>query len=369
MNSLLSRNVWRMFFAAIAFSYAVLAQAASFDCAKAGTKVEHIICDTPEISKLDDELNTAYKAALKDEKQAEAIKQAQKQWMKERNGCADAECIKQSYEKQTSILDKYSPGDIQPPSRSPSTEIKTGQYKMISDSINVPQSNGISIVEEHAEVCSAFMKVLEALPPFPPMACNVQFPPEFTDFKTPEWKDADVWENRDLQLQLVSSTSEEERKRSLSNIKEYIDAGMLAYRITSFDIDGDGNTEQVLEISNGKKCDPTNRKKREAFRYGYRTYSLDTRKIDIEKNKFFGSHWSNESLFSYKGVTYYAALYDGITHRQYFGKSEYPDQQGFFPAKYFIRIYRPIPMGRGIKQSVALGCEYLYLPPKNKGGY
>jgi uncharacterized protein len=29
--------------------------AASFDCAKAGTKVEHMICDDPDISKMDDE--------------------------------------------------------------------------------------------------------------------------------------------------------------------------------------------------------------------------------------------------------------------------------------------------------------------------
>jgi uncharacterized protein len=36
------------------------AQAASFDCAKAQSKVEHLICDNPEISKLDEELNAAH---------------------------------------------------------------------------------------------------------------------------------------------------------------------------------------------------------------------------------------------------------------------------------------------------------------------
>jgi len=65
------------------------AQGASFDCAQAQSKVEHLICDNTEISKLDEELNAAYKTALQDEIQAGSIKQAQKQWMKERSGCAD----------------------------------------------------------------------------------------------------------------------------------------------------------------------------------------------------------------------------------------------------------------------------------------
>jgi len=83
---------------------ALSAHAASFDCGKAQTKVEHLICDNPEISKLDDELSVAYKAALKDEKQTDAIKQAQKQWMKERNGCADAACVQNAYQKRIEQL-------------------------------------------------------------------------------------------------------------------------------------------------------------------------------------------------------------------------------------------------------------------------
>lgn len=77
---------------------ATTAQAASFDCAKAGTKVEKLICADAGLSKLDEELNAAYKTALQDEKQADSIKQMQKQWMKERNGCADAVCVKRAYE-------------------------------------------------------------------------------------------------------------------------------------------------------------------------------------------------------------------------------------------------------------------------------
>lgn len=80
------------------------AQAASFDCAKAATKVEKLICGDAALSKLDEELNGTYKTALQDEKQAEVIRQAQKQWMKERNGCADVACVKRAYEVRLSSL-------------------------------------------------------------------------------------------------------------------------------------------------------------------------------------------------------------------------------------------------------------------------
>jgi uncharacterized protein len=44
------------------FALVETAQAASFDCSKAQSKIENLICDNPEISKLDNELNTLYKA-------------------------------------------------------------------------------------------------------------------------------------------------------------------------------------------------------------------------------------------------------------------------------------------------------------------
>jgi len=92
------------FCASCAFLFAVSAQGASFDCGKAKTKVEHLICDDAEISKLDEELNESYKAALKDKAQAASIKQAQKLWIKGRNRCTDAACVRGAYQKRISEL-------------------------------------------------------------------------------------------------------------------------------------------------------------------------------------------------------------------------------------------------------------------------
>lgn len=99
----------------IVFGWLVLsvaAQAASFDCAKAQSVVEHLICDNPELSKLDEELNAAYKTALQDVEPTDSIRQAQKQWMKERNGCVDAVCVKGAYITRLALLRSSHSGKV-----------------------------------------------------------------------------------------------------------------------------------------------------------------------------------------------------------------------------------------------------------------
>lgn len=108
------------------------AQAASFDCGKAASKVEKLICGDTAISKLDEELAAVYKTALQGEKQAEAIQQEQKQWIKERNGCADAACVKLAYETRlhglSSPIDARTPLDSQ--TKSVTAPDKPGLFKL-----------------------------------------------------------------------------------------------------------------------------------------------------------------------------------------------------------------------------------------------
>ena len=60
-----------------------LAAAASFDCAKARTKVENLICKDPQLSRQDEDLAKAYGEALKawDGRIAAYVKMSQRGWM------------------------------------------------------------------------------------------------------------------------------------------------------------------------------------------------------------------------------------------------------------------------------------------------
>lgn len=82
-------------------------QAASFDCGKAASKVEKLICGDDDLSKLDDELGKAYKEALSkaNEAQKQRLVTEQKHWLKQtRNICTDESCFKQAYSSRLAAL-------------------------------------------------------------------------------------------------------------------------------------------------------------------------------------------------------------------------------------------------------------------------
>lgn len=74
-----------------------MAQAASFDCGKASSNIEKLICSDQELSKLDDDLGSAYSAARTNSKPRSDITIEQRRWLRDLNICRDRYCIKNSY--------------------------------------------------------------------------------------------------------------------------------------------------------------------------------------------------------------------------------------------------------------------------------
>ncbi|RZF31199.1 DUF1311 domain-containing protein [Paraburkholderia sp. UYCP14C] len=67
---------------------------ASFDCAKASSPIEHLICSTPQTADADLRLASAYSAARAKSGDPSALKADQRNWMKgERDACSDAACL------------------------------------------------------------------------------------------------------------------------------------------------------------------------------------------------------------------------------------------------------------------------------------
>jgi uncharacterized protein len=83
--------------------------AASFDCNKAQTAIEKLICGDNELSKLDDKLDNVYKSALKELKADKYSKrhlpEEQKSWLKyTRTLCDNSICLKKIYEQRIKEL-------------------------------------------------------------------------------------------------------------------------------------------------------------------------------------------------------------------------------------------------------------------------
>ncbi len=95
--------------------------AASFDCSKARSEVEKIICASDELLTLDNSLVMAYQQVLDRTRKKEEMIQSQNQWLEnERNECQDAQCIKKAYEIRIRELGPSSYGIVifRPPIRS-----------------------------------------------------------------------------------------------------------------------------------------------------------------------------------------------------------------------------------------------------------
>ncbi|WP_165847891.1 lysozyme inhibitor LprI family protein [Paraburkholderia lacunae] len=66
---------------------------ASFDCSKAASKIEKLICSSPQTADADRRLTAVYHAAASKSADQATLKQQQRDWLKERNACDDAACL------------------------------------------------------------------------------------------------------------------------------------------------------------------------------------------------------------------------------------------------------------------------------------
>ena len=89
------------------------AHAASFDCTKARSQVEHLVCDTPALSQLDETLAATYKAVLTNDP---AARQRQLTWLREtRDRCNDAPCLATAYQTQIQAMGASPPAAMPAP--------------------------------------------------------------------------------------------------------------------------------------------------------------------------------------------------------------------------------------------------------------
>lgn len=79
-----------------------VAQAISFNCGKASSQVEKLICGNEDLSKLDSSLSRLYNSRKKNNL---SLINEQKQWLREdRNTCQTSACLKKAYSRRIKAL-------------------------------------------------------------------------------------------------------------------------------------------------------------------------------------------------------------------------------------------------------------------------
>jgi uncharacterized protein len=96
----------RFVFAAV-MSVSSLAQAASFDCAKASSTREKMICADKALSTLDEQLNAAYTAAIERTGNKGLVRQWQRDWLRSDAlaACTTSACVRSLFAARIASLD------------------------------------------------------------------------------------------------------------------------------------------------------------------------------------------------------------------------------------------------------------------------
>ncbi|MDN0074458.1 hypothetical protein QU481_06055 [Crenobacter sp. SG2303] len=89
---------------------APMALAASFNCVQDTSPIEKLICTSPPVSKLDEQLAVAYENALETVNNPTVVQKSQIAWLKSvRKTCHDAACLAASYQQRLDELKALKP--------------------------------------------------------------------------------------------------------------------------------------------------------------------------------------------------------------------------------------------------------------------
>jgi uncharacterized protein len=81
----------------LALSTVALADGPAFNCGKASSKVEKMICADSALSDADTVNADLYKEVVRTSDKPSQVKLEQRQWLKSRNACQTVNCIAQAY--------------------------------------------------------------------------------------------------------------------------------------------------------------------------------------------------------------------------------------------------------------------------------
>ena len=176
---------------------AMNAGAASFDCAKASTKVEKLICADAELSRLDKEIAAAYAQLLSlldslgAKLERKKFQELRQRWAREDIvNCKDVNCLKNSYKSQILFLHR-SIDNRENLKKALEKGLLYGYCGNLTLASHCGDQSGVG-----SDVCEDYLDYLNTLKARP--VCETPVPPQF---KRPDWQEVDVRTHLELAYQ------------------------------------------------------------------------------------------------------------------------------------------------------------------------
>lgn len=230
-------------------SFPMLSCAASFDCTKAISATEKLICSDEKISALDEQMAASYKFGLEKATDKDAFKKTQVEWLKQQRTCKDEVCLTKAYEARLDVLQEKENILANQSQRVP---LKP-KYKFI------PGPNGSQL-----QLCKDYLAFINRVPKNPEPNCGMDF--TFDDiakkqgFKEIPWTELDPKEYKDLiknsYVYSVRNPNEQEVSSYSKEFEEFFDPKSIRLWTAIFDLNLDGKQDKVYRIKY-RNCDST----------------------------------------------------------------------------------------------------------------
>jgi len=255
--------------------YGIGLEAASFDCAKAATQMEMLICSNDSVSQLDEELGQTYKNALvKYVDKKDMLVRQQRNWIKWiRSQCTDPSCLYTLYGARIG-------------------ELINGTNVV---GLNGPNKPNFVLSKGHgAPVCEEYLKVLNNTPREDLRACKL---PDLSNSKI---KPVEFEPLAGEKLMAVDKLIYEQvykadwEKVWAEREKEYV-SGYRALGETFWDVDNDGELDQIIRESSPQyRCvllgNGNSSELRDTLKKNWKSYSNEE-KISIALNSGYESSY------------------------------------------------------------------------------
>lgn len=294
-------------------------QAASFDCKKARSTVEKLICSDAALSRLDDDLARAYRGSLKDAPGKETLRSQQMEWLtKTRDACKDRECLVKAYYDRIVQLDQATWARGRPAPRT-----RAGRYELATYIPTGIRTDKSPVYPENMELCKAYEANLNSFPEIKePFACERPINPKFKDFSRPKWKLLDPSKHVELLVEIERVKYRRytrpypfDEAGYRKGIQEHIRQGRIRLKLAELDVvpsptlvnsGPDGIPEKVLRVEVGDpKCDAPEEKTR-SFPPVREYFIVNDGLTKVEE---FAPLDRRMELFLYKGKVYFDAFY------------------------------------------------------------
>jgi uncharacterized protein len=299
----------------ISSGFTTIAQAASFDCAKASATVEKLICADEKLSVLDDQLAAAYKTASETATDKTTLKTQQKNWLKKkRNICKEAECLTKTYQARIDALTPSAVAKVQSNNASSSAASVTAKKPL---TFTLTKGEGYPLCKQYVEMLNATQ-----YPNKGALACERKHLPNYPLFKSPQWTEItdkqqmEIIITERIKISLATSTWKKEQiTAEVNEFIKYLHNNTLKTYFFKDDFDKDGIVDTAYKFEHlYPVADESKNCKYQTLNYvddGKTTLENVTPIINYDSLRYEGFHASGWDQLFYYGGTIFNSSWSG----------------------------------------------------------